>query len=63
MRNFGIQKAKGDFILMMDDDEDIPDDYLDLMMSYWKKYRSKIGKDFVLTPTLMYRHTGKIQNQ
>lgn len=63
MRNLWAQKAKGKFILFMDDDEDIPDDYMERHVEYWKKYRNLIKKDFVLTPTLMYRHTGTIQNQ
>jgi len=63
MRNLWIQKARWVLALFLDDDEDIHADYLTKMTEYWKKYRRIIGKDFVLTPTLMYRHTGKIQNQ
>lgn len=63
MRNFWAKQAKGEFILFMDDDEDIAPDYLSKTLEYREKYK-KIGKkDFVLTPTLMYRHTGEIQNQ
>lgn len=63
MRNFWAQQAKWDYILFMDDDEDIPENYLDKNIEYRKKYRKILKKDFVLTPTLMYRHTGVIQNQ
>lgn len=63
MRNFWAQKAKWEYILFMDDDEDIYADYLTKAIEYWKKYRNILNKDFVLTPTLMYRHTGEIQNQ
>ncbi|AHB40956.1 hypothetical protein P148_SR1C00001G0146 [candidate division SR1 bacterium RAAC1_SR1_1] len=63
MRNFGAQQAKGEYILFMDDDEDIHADYLTKNLEYRTKYKKVLGKDFVLTPTLMYRHTGDIQNQ
>lgn len=63
MRNFWAQQAKGDYILFMDDDEDFHADFFTKNMEYWKKYRKIIEKDFVLTPTLMYRHTWEIQNQ
>lgn len=63
MRNFWAQKAKWEYILFMDDDEDIHADYLTKNMEYRKKLRRIFWKDFVLTPTLMYRHTWKIQNQ
>ncbi len=63
MRNFGAQQAKGEYILFMDDDEDSYPEYLEKNLHYWQKMKKILGKDFVLTPTLMYRHTGNIQNQ
>ena len=57
LRNYGIQSAKGEFILLMDDDEWFADDYLEKNISLRSKYRTIIKKDFVLTPTLMYRKT------
>ncbi|MDD3262423.1 MAG: glycosyltransferase [Candidatus Absconditabacteria bacterium] len=63
MRNFGAKQARGEYILFMDDDEDIHADYLTKTMEYRRKLKKTLGKDFVLTPTLMYRHTGEIQNQ
>ena len=46
----------------MDDDELFDDDYLAKNISEWERYRKLIKKDFVLTPTLMYRKTGQVQN-
>lgn len=63
LRNYGINAAQGDFILLMDDDEWFENDYLAQNIYLWDKYRSIIKKDFVLTPTLMYRKTWQIQNQ
>jgi len=63
LRNYWIKAAQGEFILLMDDDERFEDDYLAKYMSLWDKYRAIIKKDFVLTPTLMYRKTWQIQNQ
>jgi glycosyltransferase involved in cell wall biosynthesis len=63
LRNLGIKEAKGEFIQLMDDDEWFDEDYLQRSLDLRTKYRELVGKDFVLTPTLMYRKTGHIQNQ
>lgn len=63
LRNYWIKAAKGDYILLMDDDEQFDTDYFEKNLSLRTSYREKIGKDFVLTPTLMYRKTWGIQNQ
>jgi hypothetical protein len=47
----------------MDDDEWFPENYLKQSLELRFEYREEVGKDFVLTPTLMYRKTGHIQNQ
>lgn len=62
LRNYWIKAAKGEFILLMDDDERFEDDYLKKNIEFREKYRKIIKKDFVLTPTLMYRKTGHVQN-
>lgn len=56
-RNFGIKMAQGEYLLLMDDDEQFDDDYLERNIQLREKYRQIIKKDFVLTPTLMYRKT------
>lgn len=63
IRNFGIEAAEGEFIQLMDDDERFPENYLEQSLELRFKYREEVEKDFVLTPTLMYRKTGQIQNQ
>ena len=62
-RNFGIKAAKGKYIQLMDDDERFDDDYLEKSLALREMYHEKLDKDFVLTPTLMYRKTDRIQNQ
>lgn len=62
LRNYGIKAGQGDFMLLMDDDEQFDDDYLERNISLREKYRAVVGKDFVLVPTLMYRKTGSVQN-
>ena len=47
----------------MDDDERFDDDYLEKSLALREMYHEKLDKDFVLTPTLMYRKTDRIQNQ
>ncbi len=63
LRNLWIQSAQGKFIQLMDDDERFEDDYLERSLALRDQYYVKFKKDFVLTPTLMYRKTGKIQSQ
>ena len=62
LRNYGIQVASSEFINLMDDDERFDDDYIQKSMDYREKFRDIVGRDFVLTPTLMYRKTWKVQN-
>lgn len=63
LRNLGINEAIGEFIQLMDDDEWFEDDYLERSLALRDEYHKKLKKDFVLTPTLMYRKTWHIQNQ
>lgn len=57
LRNLGIKEARGEFILLMDDDEWFEEDYLEKSLMFWDMYFTKVNKDFVLTPTLIYRKT------
>ena len=63
LRNLGIKEARGEFVQLMDDDEQFDADYLEKSLLLWNHYYTKLHKDFVLTPTLMYRKTWEIQNQ
>jgi len=63
MRNFAIQQAKWDFLNFMDDDEDFPANYFERSLQLYHHHHKIYKKDLMICPTLMYRHTGKIQNQ
>jgi hypothetical protein len=39
VRNFGIQKAKGEFIQLFDDDNEVDIYYLDRAFSYYNKFK------------------------
>jgi len=41
-RNYGIKEARGEFILLMDDDEWFPDDYLEKYFHFRDIYRKRI---------------------
>jgi len=41
-RNYGIKTARGEFILLMDDDEWFEDDYLRNYLSLREKYRKLV---------------------
>lgn len=62
LRNYGIKAAKGEFILLLDDDDWFEDDYFQAYLSLREKYKKIVWQDFVLCPTLMYRKTGHVQN-
>jgi len=63
VRNYWLELANGDFINFFDDDIIFDDNYLQESMDYRTSFKNELWKDFVLTPTLMYRKTGQIQNQ
>ena len=63
VRNFWIDRAKGDFIQLFDDDNEIDNYYLDRAFSYYKKFKKQYWKDVFITPTLLWRDTDRIQNQ
>lgn len=63
VRNFWIDRAKGEFIQLFDDDNEIDNHYLDMAFSYYKKFKKQYWKDAFITPTLLWRDTERIQNQ
>ena len=63
MRNFAVKHAQWDFLNFMDDDEDFPADYFEHSLKLYNHHYKIYQKDLMICPTLMYRHTGKIQNQ
>lgn len=63
IRNYWLDLATWEFINFFDDDIIFENNYLQQSLDYWTTFRNKIWKDLVLTPTLMYRQTGQIQNQ
>ena len=63
VRNYWLNLANWEFINFFDDDIIFENDYLQQSLDYRTSFRNEISTDFVLTPTLMYRKTGKIQNQ
>jgi glycosyltransferase involved in cell wall biosynthesis len=42
LRNYGIKEARGEFILLMDDDERFADDYLEKYLHFRAIYRRRI---------------------
>ena len=63
VRNYGIKLAKTKFINLFDDDEVFKKDYLQKTFDIRNQKREELQKDFVLTPTLMFRNTWQIQSQ
>lgn len=63
VRNFGIQKAKGEFIQLFDDDNEVEPDFLENCLKKRENLNSKDGWEYVILPSLYYRDTGQIQNQ
>ena len=63
VRNFGIQKVKGEFIQLFDDDNEIGPDYLENCLKKREILTSEIKCECVILPSLYYRNTNQIQNQ
>ena len=63
VRNFGIQKAKGEFIQLFDDDNEVAPDFLERCLKRRKEKSSETKSECVILPSLYYRNTNQIQNQ
>ena len=63
VRNFWIQKAKGEFIQLFDDDNEIDPDFLENCLRKREEMTEKTKSECVILPSLYYRNTNIIQNQ
>lgn len=63
VRNFGIQKAKGEFIQLFDDDNEVDSDFLENCLKRRENLNWKDSWEYVILPSLYYRDTWHIQNQ
>ncbi len=63
VRNFGIQKAKWEFIQLFDDDNEVEADFLEKCLEKRENLNSKDSWEYVILPSLYYRDTNQIQNQ
>lgn len=63
VRNYGIKHARGSFIQLFDDDNRFATEYLETVLSLYENYRYQLGKEVIITPTLIRRESHQIQNQ
>lgn len=63
IRNYWVTNAKGNFIFMLDDDNKFDPRFLQKIVEYRESMKLRVGKDFLLWPTIMYRDSGKVVNQ
>lgn len=63
VRNFGIQKSKGEFIQLFDDDNEVEPDFLEKCLKKREEKTLKTESECVILPSLYYRNTNQIQNQ
>lgn len=63
VRNFWIDNAKWEYIQLLDDDNQIDEDYLEKVLKYHKEYLKIYKTEVFITPTLLWRNTTTIQNQ
>ena len=63
VRNFGISKAKWEFIQLFDDDNEVGPDFLETCLHKREILTSELKKECVILPSLYYRNTNQIQNQ
>ena len=63
VRNFGIQNVKGEFIQLLDDDNEVAPDFLEKCLKMREEKTSETKSECVILPSLYYRDTNQIQNQ
>ena len=63
VRNFWIQKAKGEFIQLFDDDNEVDSYFLEDCLKKREKVTVETKSECVILPSLYYRDTNIIQNQ
>ena len=63
VRNFWIRYAKGEFIQLLDDDNEIWPDFLESCLNKREKLTSETKSECIILPSLYYRDTNQIQNQ
>ena len=63
VRNFWIKYAKGEFIQLFDDDNEVEPDFLENCLKKREEVTLKTKSECVILPSLYYRYTGQIQNQ
>ena len=63
VRNFWIRYAKGEFIQLFDDDNEVDADFLENCSKKREKTTSETKAECVILPSLYYRDTNQIQNQ
>ena len=63
VRNFWLKQAKGEFIQLFDDDNEVDPDFLEKCLKKREEKTSETKSECVILPSLYYRYTGQIQNQ
>ena len=63
IRNYWVNSAKCNFLFMLDDDNKFDSHFLQSMIDYRESMKLRVGKDFLLWPTIMYRDSWKVVNQ
>lgn len=48
-RNFGIAKSSGEYLIFIDDDDEVPEDYVEIMLSHAQKHQ----KQLIVCPLLL----------
>jgi len=63
VRNFWMQKVKGEFIQLFDDDNEVDSHFLENCLKKREKLTAETKSECVILPSLYYRDTNNIQNQ
>ena len=63
VRNFWMQKAKGEFIQLFDDDNEVDSYFLENCLKKREKLTTETKSECIILPSLYYRDTNNIQNQ
>lgn len=63
VRNFAIKASQSEYILLLDDDTELPTDFINNLMDKYIYIEQNQQKDFVLFPTVVLQPSSQIQTQ
>lgn len=62
-RWFLVQQATSQYSCMIDEDNELPPDFFHDLIAWYTVVTTSLGHEAIVSPTIMWRHSGQIQSQ